>query len=188
MCVLQLLLAISHSQLTTAFVPEMNKMAIPAKLLNANKSFSFCASGTMIDLHDLSIPLTWTTNTISDLTAVLAILILDRLVYPIVIHRLNIRRRIAIGVMFGLLACLAAVTTEGIRTANQNSTPGISNSTAILPYCNSSTTAIINGNKFSAVYQSASIVFEATQVSVYWVVPQFLFYGVMVAFVMPGGT
>ena len=152
-------------------------MDIPGVLIDSNKSYSFWAneSGSMVDIREVSVPLTWNTNTISDLTAVLTILILDRMVYPIFIHRLNIRRRITIGVVFGFLACLAAVITEAMRTVSLKS----------LENSNTNTTII---NKFSSVSVSASILFESAQVSVYWVVPQFLLYGVMVAFVMPGGT
>ena len=152
-------------------------MDIPGVLIDSNKSYSFWAneSGSMVDIREVSVPLTWNTNTISDLTAVLTILILDRMVYPIFIHRLNFRRRITIGVVFGFLACLAAVITEAMRTVSLKS----------LENSNTNTTII---NKFSSVSVSASILFESAQVSVYWVVPQFLLYGVMVAFVMPGGT
>ena len=170
-------LSFSCSQLTTVFVTEVSKMGIPDELVDPSKSFSFWAnkSGKMVytQCHHLSVPLTWTTNTISDLTAVLAILVLDRIMYPIFIHKLNIRRRIAIGVVFGFLACLAAVTTEAIRTVNQNPV-GSSNSTVIV-------------NMIPSVFFSASVMFESAQVSMYWIVPQYLLYAVMVAFIMPGG-
>lgn len=145
-------------------------------LIDSNRSYSFWAnmSGKMVDIREVSVPLTWNTNTISDLTAVLAILILDRMVYPIFIHRLNFHRRITIGVVFGFLSCVAAVITEAIRTVNLKSLEsGNTNATII--------------NQFSSVYVSASILFASAQVSIYWVVPQYLLYGVMVAFVMPGG-
>ena len=125
-------------------------------------------------MNELSLPLTWTTNTISDLTAVLTILILDRLVYPIFIHKLKFRRRITIGVVFGFLACLAAVSTEATRDLNLKSLES-----------NNTTATVLN--KIPSVFLSASILFESAQVSMYWVVPQYLLYGVMVAFVMPGG-
>ena len=150
-------------------------MDIPDLLVDPSKSFYFRAneSDKMIYARHLSVPLTWITNTVSDLTAVVAILLLDRLVYPIFIHKLNIRKRITIGVVFGFLACLAAVTTEAIRSVNQ-SFVGISNTTDIV-------------NMIPSVYLSASIMYESAQVSVCWVVPQYLLYGVMVAFIMPGG-
>ena len=125
-------------------------------------------------MNELSLPLTWTTNTISDLTAVLTILILDRLVYPIFIHKLKFRRRITIGVVFGFLACVAAVSTEATRDLNLKSFESINATATVL-------------NKIPSVFLSASILFESAQVSMYWVVPQYLLYGVMVAFVMPGG-
>ena len=73
------------------FVPQVSKMDIPGVLIDSNKSYSFWAneSGSMVDIREVSVPLTWNTNTVSDLTAVLTILILDRMVYPIFIHRLN---------------------------------------------------------------------------------------------------
>lgn len=157
------------------FVPQVSKMAIPGVLIDSDKSYSFWAneSGTMVDIREVSVPLTWNTNIISDLTAVLAIIILDRMVYPIFIEKLNFRRRITIGVVFGFLACLAAVVTEAMRTVSLKSLEsGNTNATII--------------NQFPSVYVSTSILFESAQVSVYWVVPQYLLYGVMVAFVMPG--
>ena len=158
------------------FVPQVSKMDIPGVLIDSNKSYSFWAnmSGKMVDIHEISVPLTWNTNTISDLTAVLAIFILDRMVYPIFIHRLNFHRRITIGVVFGFLSCVAAVITEAMRTISLKSLEnGNTNATII--------------NQFSSVSVSASILFESAQISVYWAVPQYLLYGVMVAFVMPGG-
>ena len=151
-------------------------MNIPTLLIDSRKSFSFWANttGKMVDVRELRVPLTWNTNTISDLTAVLAILLLDRMVYPIFIHKLNFRRRITIGVVFGFLACLAAVTTEAMRTVSLKS----------LESDNTTTTVI---NMIPSVSLSASVLFESAQISMYWVVPQYLLYGVMVAFVMPGG-
>ena len=174
-------LVISCFQMTTVFVPEVSKMGLPDQLVNPSKSFSFSfwanEKNKTVSAHHLSVPLTWMTNTCSDLTAVLTILILDRMVYPKFILRLNIRRRIAVGVVFGFLACLAAVTTEAVRSVNQSD---LGNSNA--------TTVIIYYNKIPSVFLSASIMFESSQVSVYWAIPQYLLYGVMVAFIMPGGT
>ena len=169
-------LVISCFQMTTVFVPEVSKMGLPDQLVNPSKSFSFWDNekNKTVSAHHLSVPLTWMTNTCSDLTAVLTILILDRMVYPNFILRLNIRRRITIGVMFGFLACLAAVTTEAVRSVNQSNL-GESNATTVM-------------NKIPSVFLSASIMFESSQVSVYWAIPQYLLYGVMVAFIMPGGT
>ena len=162
-------------QMTTVFVPEVSKLGLPDQLVDLSKSFSFWANGQnkTVSAHHLSVPLTWMTNTCSDLTAVLTILILDRMVYPNFILWLNIRRRITIGVVFGFLACLAAVTTEAVRSVNQNYL-GQSNATTVM-------------NKIPSVFLSASIMFESAQVSVYWAIPQYLLYGVMVAFIMPGG-
>lgn len=179
MCVMHALMSISGHfmlfQMTTVFVPEVSKMDIPDHLVDLSKSFSFWANekNKTVSARHLSVPLTWMTNTISDLTAVLTILILDRTVYPIFILRLNIRRRITIGVVFGFLACLAAVATEAVRSVNQSNL-GESNATVM--------------NKIPSVFLSASIMFESAQVSVYWTIPQYLLYGVMVAFIMPGGT
>ena len=169
-------LVISCFQMTTVFVPEVSKMGLPDQLVNPSKSFSFWTheKNKTVSAHHLSVPLTWMTNTFSDLTAVLTILILDRMVYPNFILRLNIRRRITIGVVFGFLACLAAVTTEAVRSVNQSDLG------------NSNTTTVVN--KIPSVFLSASIMFESSQVSVYWAIPQYLLYGVMVAFIMPGGT
>ena len=152
-------------------------MKWPGLLINSDKSFSFWAneSGEMVYSHEPSVPLTWNTNIFSDLTAVLTILILDRLVYPIFIHKLNIRRRITIGVIFGFLSGVAAVSTEAARTVN-------------LLSLNSTNTSAVVLNRVPSVFPSASVLFLSAQVSVYWVVPQYLLYGVMVAFVMPGGT
>ena len=148
---------------------------MPGILLDSDKSFSFWAneSGKMVYTHEPLVPLTWNTNTFSDLTAVLTILILDRLVYPIFIVKLNIRRRITIGVLFGFLSGVAAVTTEATRTVN------------LLSLNSANTSAIMN--RVPSVFSSGSVLFLSAQVSVYWVVPQYLLYGVMVAFVMPGG-
>ena len=180
MCVMHALMSISGLviscfQMTTVFVPEVSKMGLPDQLVNPSKSFSFWTNkNKTVSAHHLSVPLTWMTNTCSDLTAVLTILILDRMVYPKLILRLNIRRRITIGVMFGFLACLAAVTTEAVRSVNQSNL-GESNATTVM-------------NNIPSVFLSASIMFESSQVSVYWAIPQYLLYGVMVAFIMPGGT
>lgn len=159
---------IIYSLLSTAYVPEVSKMKIPPFLVDECDVVRTEGGNKTFIIQSSHLPVAWLSS-ISDITTVVMLAVLDLLIYPRFIHKLNTRRRILIGTVFGFLASVASVVTESFRHF------GSPDSDNYL-------------NRFAAFYSAPSTLYTVKNLSSLASLPQYICYGFMVAFVQPGAT